>query len=166
MHYALARLVAPLLSFTAEEIWDYTAKPPGAPESIHLALMPEPEELACGLSAEQLAEWDQLMELREPVLKALEEARNAKLIGAPLEARLRIQTGPHKILEKRAGELPALFVVSQVAIESGAEFKVTVERAEGSKCERCWKYSTAVGRDSDFPTVCEFCSDALKEMLG
>jgi isoleucyl-tRNA synthetase len=165
VHYALTRLVAPLLAFTAEEVWSYTAKPRGAPDSVHLALLPDAEELNGGLSADQLAAWDGLMALREPVLKALEEARAAKLIGAPLEAKLRIVPGEHAILAERAAELPALFVVSQVVIEPGDEFRVAVERAEGSKCERCWKYSTAVGQDPEYPTVCEACSAALREMF-
>ena len=165
VHYALTRLVAPLMSFTAEEIWSYTAKPAGAPDSVHIATLPDYDELACDLTASQLAAWDQLMALREPVLKALEEARAAKLIGAPLEARLRITPGEHTILAERAAELPALFVVSQVAMEPGAAFQVVVERADGAKCERCWKYSTAVGEDSEYPTVCDACSAALREMF-
>lgn len=165
VHYALTRLLAPLMAFTAEEVWTYTPKPPGAPESVHIALLPQVEELESGLSQEQLAGWDELMEVREPVLKALEEARAAKLIGAPLEARLRIAVGKHKVLEAYAADLPALFIVSQVELEPG-DFKVAVERANGTKCERCWKYSTAVGEDTTYPTVCDSCAAALKEMLG
>jgi isoleucyl-tRNA synthetase len=165
VHYALARLVAPLMAFTAEEVWSHTPKPKDAPESVHIALLPEPEELESGLSPEQRAAWDELMEVREPVLKALEEARAAKLIGAPLEARLRIRIGDHTVLESYAAELPALFIVSQVELEPGG-FGVAVERAAGAKCERCWKYSTAVGEDPMYPTVCEACSSALKEMRG
>ncbi len=85
IHYALIRLIAPLLAFTAEEAWSFAPKPPGAPESVHLALFPEPEEAATGWDAAKLADWNALMEAREPVLKALEEARKAKQIGAPLE---------------------------------------------------------------------------------
>jgi isoleucyl-tRNA synthetase len=163
VHYALTRLVAPLMSFTAEEVWSHTPKPTDAPESVHMAVFPEMHELHSGLTSAQAAEWDELMEVREPVLKALEEARAAKLIGAPLEARLRIAIGKHKVLESHASELPALFIVSQVALEPG-EFKVTVEKAAGEKCERCWKYSAAVGEDKEYPTVCDSCSAALHEM--
>ncbi|MEO8098662.1 MAG: isoleucine--tRNA ligase [Acidobacteriota bacterium] len=163
VHFALTRLIAPLLSFTAEEVWTHTPKPPNSPESVHMALFPTIEELDCALSTDQFAAWDELMQVREPVLKALEEARAAKLIGAPLEARLRISVGDHAVLQKYAAELPALFIVSQVALEQG-EFKVTVEKAAGEKCERCWKYSTAVGEDAAYPTVCDSCSAALQEM--
>jgi isoleucyl-tRNA synthetase len=164
VHYALTRLVAPLMSFTAEEVWTHTPKPAGAPESVHIAMFPAAEELDCALSVEQLVAWDELMAMREPVLKALEEARAAKLIGAPLEARLRIAAGNHKVLEAHKAELPGLFIVSQVLLEPG-DFKVTVEKADGVKCDRCWKYSTAVGQDAAYPTVCDSCSGALHEMF-
>jgi isoleucyl-tRNA synthetase len=165
VHYALTRLIAPLMSFTAEEVWQHTPKPAGAPESVHMALFPTPEELESGLTAEQRAAWEELLAVREPVLKALEEARAAKLIGAPLEARLHIQVGDHKVLEAHAADLPGLFIVSQVTLAPG-QFQVTVQKAEGAKCERCWKYSTAVGADAAYPTVCDACSSALHEMLA
>ena len=161
VHYALVRLMAPLLAFTAEEVWSYTAKPAGAPESVHLALLPEPEEVSSGLPPARLAEWDRLMEVRDVVLKALEEARQAKLIGTSLEARVRLQG--YKGFE---AELPSVFIVSQVVLEPGDELRATIERADGVKCERCWKYSTAVGQDAEFPTVCDSCSAALRDMQG
>ena len=94
------------------------------------------------------------------MLKALEEARQAKLIGTSLEARVRIPATD--LLKRYEEDLPALFIVSQVALDSPDA--IVVERAEGEKCERCWKYSDAVGRDADFPTVCEYCAPVLKEM--
>ena len=161
VHYALVRLMAPLLAFTTEEVWSHTAKPAGAPDSVHLALLPEPEEVASGLPAAKLAEWDRLMEVRDVVLKALEEARQAKLIGTSLEARVRLQG--YKGFE---AELPSVFIVSQVVLEPGEELRAIIESADGVKCERCWKYSTAVGKDAEFPTVCDSCSAALRDMLG
>ncbi|HLX46263.1 MAG TPA: zinc finger domain-containing protein, partial [Bryobacteraceae bacterium] len=146
------------------EVWGYTAKPAGAPESVHMALFPEPEELASGLDQAAMAKWDRLMELRAEVLKALEEARQAKFIGAPLEARVRLQG--YEGLDDSLAELPGLFIVSQVVLDAGSEKRITIERADGTKCERCWKYSTKVGEDPEFPTVCDSCSAALKEMLG
>jgi isoleucyl-tRNA synthetase len=169
VHYALTRLAAPILAFTMEEVWGYTSKPAGAPESVHLSLLPEPEEVTTGLGDADLArltEWDKLMELREPVLKALEEARQAKLIGKSLEAAVHI-TAPANdfaVLQAHSAALPELFIVSQVEIEQGEAVQVTVDLASGEKCERCWKYSTAVGEDERFPTVCDTCSAALKEM--
>ncbi|MGD1092565.1 MAG: isoleucine--tRNA ligase [Bryobacteraceae bacterium] len=163
IHYALTRLVAPLLAFTAEEVWGYTAKPEGAPDSVHIALFPEPEEVAVDFDASLDAKWARLMEVRDEVLKALEGARQAKFIGTPLEARVRLQGYG---LDDYAADLPGLFIVSQVVLEPASEPRILVERADGAKCERCWKYSTAVGEDGDFPTVCDSCSAALREMLG
>ncbi len=160
VHYALVRLMAPFLSFTTEEVWGYTAKPAGAPESVHLALLPEPEEVASGLAPAKLAAWDRLMDVRDVVLKALEEARQAKLIGKSLEARVRLQG-----YQDFEADLPEVFIVSQVVLEPGDELRAIVERADGTKCERCWRYSTLVGEDDDFPTVCDRCTAALKEML-
>jgi len=163
IHYALTRLLAPLLSFTAEEVWGYTPKPADAPESVHMAFFPEPEEVATGFDPEKLTTWDRLMEIRTDVLKALEEARQAKFIGAPLEARVRLQGYDVAGYES---QLPSLFIVSQVVLDPGSEKRVTVERADGTKCERCWKYSTLVGSDPEFPTVCDTCAAALREMNG
>ncbi len=163
VHCALVRLMAPFLAFTAEEAWSFTAKLPGDPESVHLALLPDPqdEELAHGLDASKLADWETLVEVREPVLKALEEARQAKLIGTSLEARVRM--GATELLDKYKASLPAWFIVSQVVLDDTKG--VIVERAGGQKCERCWKYSTLVGSDADFPAVCGDCAPVLKEMM-
>ncbi len=171
--YALVRLIAPLLAFTTEEVWSYWRKPAGSPDSVHLALFPEPEELTDGFTAAQrtrLRNWDQLIEVREQVLKHLEVARQEKSIGAPLEARVRLAAGGslYPLLEEYRDELPGLFIVSQVALERSGDdqLSVTIERAQGEKCERCWKYTTDVGEDPDFPTVCAACKDAVKEILG
>jgi isoleucyl-tRNA synthetase len=164
VHYALTRLVAPLLAFTAEEVWTHTAKPIDAPDSVHMALLPEPDELAGGLDAASLEKWNRLMSVRETVLKALEESRQAKFIGAPLEARVRLQGFAG--LEDSLADLPGLFIVSQVVLEpaaNGAGPKVIVERADGTKCERCWKYVTTVGSSAQYPTVCDSCAAALAE---
>ncbi|MGA3188236.1 MAG: isoleucine--tRNA ligase [Bryobacteraceae bacterium] len=153
IHYALTRLLAPLLSFTAEEVWSYTARPIGAPDSVHLAHLPEPEELAGGLDAAKLEKWDQLMAVRDRVLKMLETARQDKFIGAPLEAKLTLKREP--ILEEYFADLPSLFVVS--AVEFGVCDRV--EKATGAKCERCWKYTA-----DDGAQVCAACRIALTEM--
>ncbi len=160
VHYALVRLMAPFLAFTTEEAWGFTAKPAGAPDSVHLTLLPEPDEMTHGLDAAKLADWDALMQAREPVLKALEEARQAKLIGTSLEARVRL--GATDLLRRYERDLPMLFIVSQVALDSND--RIVIERADGQKCERCWKYTTRVGEDADFPTACEHCVPVLKEM--
>jgi isoleucyl-tRNA synthetase len=103
------------------------------------------------------------------VLKHLDTSRNEKLIGAPLEARVRLSANGelYTLLEQYATQLPALFIVSQVAVEraEGDDLGVKVERAAGEKCERCWKYTTDVGGDASFPTVCLPCAAAVHEII-
>jgi isoleucyl-tRNA synthetase len=169
---ALVRLMAPMLSFTTEEVWDNLRKPEGSPDSVHLALFPEPEEITAGLPAaarERTRNWDKLIKVRDTVLKSLELARQEKVIGAPLEARVRLKASAEllPLLEGYRRELPGLFIVSQAEIEpgSGSELTVEVERAAGEKCERCWKYTTDVGSNPEFPTVCASCAEALQEIV-
>ena len=163
--HALVRLVAPVMTFTAEEVWGHL----GQPGSVHLALFPDPAELAAGLPDEhrkRAENWDRLMIVREDVLKSLEEARKEKFIGAPLEARVRLTANGNlfPLLLEYARELPALFIVSQVALnEKPGDVSVEVERAEGAKCERCWKYTTDVGSAPRFPTICAACAAVVSE---
>jgi isoleucyl-tRNA synthetase len=166
--WSLVRLLAPLLAFTMDEVWSYLPKPADSPASVHLALLPEPEELTEGIPAERrarLKNWVRLMEVRETVVKNLETARQEKLIGTSLEARvgLRVDGNLYPLLNEYARELPALFIVSQVALENGnhSAVGVDVQRAEGQKCERCWKYRPEVGANAAYPTLCADCQEAI-----
>jgi isoleucyl-tRNA synthetase len=166
--HALARLVAPIMSFTAEEVWSHM----GRPGSVHTALFPEPEELGAGLSGDarqRAANWDRLMEVRDSVLKILETARNEKLIGASLEARVLLAAGDDllPLLQEYGRELPDLFIVSQVELARSVDgsLGVRVERAAGAKCERCWKYTTDTGSNAGYPTICAACAGAVEETL-
>lgn len=170
--YALVRLLAPLMSFTTDEAWGHLRKVPGAPESVHVALLPEPEELSEGIPAEhreRSENWDRLIEVRDIVLKSLEAARQEKFIGAPLDARVHLKANGdlHPLLERYAAQLPDLFIVSQVSMEghSEAQLAVHVERAEGSKCARCWKYKDDVGLHPQLPGICAACAEAVIENL-
>jgi isoleucyl-tRNA synthetase len=162
--HALVRLLAPLLAFTAEEVWKHMR----LPGSVHAAFFPDPEELTAGLSADhrkRILNWDRLMEVREEVLKGLETARREKFIGAPLEARVNISADGdlYPLLEQYSNQLPALFIVSQVNLANHAgALQITIERADGTKCERCWKYTTDVGSNPEFPTICAACADAIR----
>ncbi len=163
---ALVRLLAPIMSFTAEEVWLAM----GRADSVHMAYFPEPSELSEGLPLEarkRAANWDRLMEVRADVLKSLETARNEKLIGAPLEARVRLSADGdlYPLLNEYASELPGLFIVSQVELEAANRdtLGVRVERAAGEKCERCWKYTTDIGSESRYPTICAACARAVDE---
>jgi isoleucyl-tRNA synthetase len=166
--YALVRLLAPILSFTMEEVWQHL----GQTGSVHLALFPEPAELLEGLSESErkrTENWDRLIEVRADVLKSLETARQEKFIGAPLEAKVRLSIDGdlYPLLEEYARDLPALFIVSQVDLSRGeGDVDVHIDRAEGRKCERCWKYTNDVGSHPDLPTVCAACARAVEEIVN
>ena len=168
---ALARLLAPILSFTTDEVWN-SLKLAG---NVHTAEFPTPEELLSGIPEAQrsrLANWDRLLPLRQEVLKKLEAARQEKVIGAPLEAAVRIAAGSasFQLLREYEAELPGLFIVSQVHLSNHVEepgaVEIAVERAAGLKCESCWKYTTDTGANADFPTICAPCADAVVEMTA
>jgi isoleucyl-tRNA synthetase len=175
--HALVRLVAPFLVFTAEEIWKHLPHRTGDPESVHMALFPSPDEFGVALDARLGGNWERLLALREQVLRALESARNEKLIAGSLEAKVRLgaSDGWRTLLEGYRAWLPALLQVSQVEVAparpgdgSGSApadgLEIEVQRAEGAKCERCWNFSVAVGSFPDYPTVCERCFAALGEI--
>jgi isoleucyl-tRNA synthetase len=174
INYVLVRLIAPLLAFTAEEVWTHMRRPDGAPESVHLALFPESSELLHGLEGtggELMANWEGLLDVRTQVLKSLETARNEKLIGSPLEAHVCLEAGPAlwPLLDSYLAELPTIFIVSQVDLKAaaeGVELAVTVERAGGEKCDRCWKYTYDRGADARWPGICARCAAAVQDMVG
>jgi isoleucyl-tRNA synthetase len=165
----LARMLAPILVFTADEIWEDLLARDSESESVHVALLPEVRVTA---DAQLLTTWAHLFGYREIVLGKLEEARIAKVIGSSLEARVELSAGSHayKNLAAHRDDLRYIFIVSEVDLlepdsETGEdELGVTITRAHGEKCERCWNYSTRVGESSRYPTVCERCVKALEEI--
>ena len=173
---ALTRLLAPIMSFTSEEVWQYLPKVESRCESVHLAQFPSPIEIrgseTVGPADSKLNEdWTTLRSVRDEVLKALETARNNKLIGTGLEAQVAITAADpvYPLLQHSADQLRYLFIVSHVTLTQGSGngtggVHVEVRKADGAKCERCWNYSTQVGEDRTYPTVCERCSAVLKEM--
>ena len=174
---ALVRLLAPIMSFTSEEVWDFIPAAQGRQPSVHLAEFPEPRELTGEMpskfDASQLeSDWDTLLSVRSEVLKALEAARVEKLIGGGLEAQVHLSASEilYPVLDRYRGDLRYIFIVSDVELEKApavngdAGLKVTVAKAPGEKCERCWNYSIHVGEDKEYPTVCERCSAVLREI--
>ncbi|HEU4478174.1 MAG TPA: class I tRNA ligase family protein, partial [Pyrinomonadaceae bacterium] len=164
---ALARLLAPILAFTSDEIWEnLPANAESRPASVHIATFPD----ALPAADQRFAKWEQLFAVREDVLRALEEARIAKHIGSSLEARVEISAAgaTFDLLEHYRDELRYLFIVSQVEVTQAdtgrADVTIKILAAEGNKCERCWNYSTRVGDSTQFPTVCERCLSALEEI--
>jgi isoleucyl-tRNA synthetase len=174
----LVRLLAPIMSFTCEEIWPYLPKVAAREESVHLAQFPANAEILGGAGSavtdsKSDADWATLRSVRDEVLKALEEARANKLIGTGLEAQVAIAASDpvYSVLQRYAGQLRYLFIVSAVTIVQGpgngtGGLHIEVKKADGAKCDRCWNYSIHVGEDKTYPTVCERCSAVLKELEG
>ncbi|MBI2882182.1 MAG: isoleucine--tRNA ligase [Candidatus Tectomicrobia bacterium] len=168
---SMVRLMAPILPFTAEEVWE--SLPARREASVHLALFPEVNEAHVD---EALAErWGQLLEVRDDVLKQLEEARKSQGLGSALNARVTIRTAgaAYNFFKTYEAALPALFIVSAARIlpnsepalapsnSEGEPWAVQVEKAEGEKCERCWMVLPTVGEDSHHPTLCHRCASIL-----
>jgi isoleucyl-tRNA synthetase len=174
----LTRLIAPILSFTADEAWALLPASPNRESSVHLALFPAMTEIIPGSTRQLEEDWDQLLTLRDEVLKVLEEARTAKTISnKPSETQIvlgllnSVAEKPNPVFEQYKSILPELFGVAQVEIsnaivtegnvEKGA-FYVQAKPAAGSKCERCWRFTEDVGQEANYPTVCLRCADALE----
>ncbi len=170
---AFTRLIAPILPFTAEEV--FAAMEEGRSggargDSIHVLLFPQYE--ASYDRQDLIDEWEKLQSVRELVLKTLEEARQGGAIGNSLEARVKLAAGGETaaMLKRHAADLRYLFIVSQVKLEERADgddgLKVEVGRADGKKCERCWNYSIEVGKDPQLGTLCERCLPVVKGMTN
>ena len=173
---ALVRLLAPVMSFTADEVWGFLPAS-GRSESVHLDHFPAPEDLTGELPAgfdvaASESDWQTLLSVRDEALKSLEAARAEKRIGSGLEAQIHLAApnSIYPVLERYRDQLRYLFIVSDVVLEKGlasngdAGLMITISKAPGQKCERCWNYSTHVGEDPNYPTVCERCSAVLGEI--
>lgn len=168
----LVVMIAPVLSFTMEEVWQFMKKPASMPESVFMMPWPECKEEYIDEALE--SKWDNFIESRSEITRVLEGARRAKTIGHSLDAKVELHaTGEAlAILRSVEGDLETLLIVSQAKLVEGLaggveatgreDLKVTVQAAEGEKCERCWIYSDTVGKDAEHPTVCARCAAALK----
>jgi len=170
---ALARIMAPILPITAEEVWRHMPAAPGKAASIHMALLPSPD--AALMDAGLAERWERLLQVRGEVTKALEEARVKKLIGHALDAAVTLSAGGelYEALAPHAAELRSLFIVSaaellkDAALEGAVEsaevkgLRIRVEPAAGPKCERCWVHETSVGASAEHPGICARCRTAL-----
>jgi isoleucyl-tRNA synthetase len=161
---ALTSLMAPILSFTSEEVWRYVPDESGKAESIHLTAFPEAKSECID---EDLNErWERLLEIRAVVTKALEEARKEKVIGLSLDAQvhLHVPEKAYAVLRGYDRDLKSIFIVSSVILHLDKEAKevmVNISRADGKKCERCWNYDASVGRHPEHPALCERCVQAI-----
>lgn len=168
---ALTKLVAPIIPHTADEVWNYI--PGVTEESVHLTDMPEVKEISDADSLKQ--KWDQFMDVRDEVLKALEEARNEKIIGKSLEAAVTLY--PDQVTRELLGSidhLEKLLIVSKAEVgdekqKSPSDAKeyhhtaVSVQPAEGETCDRCWNVRTSVGSDPNHPKLCAECAETVKK---
>ena len=176
----LVKLIAPVLSFTAEEIWQYLREIEKGEESVFLAPWPEVNENYKDRNLEK--KWDNILKIRKDVLKALEIKRGEGFIGNSLEAQVNIYTEDKEVYDYLISfkeQMETIFIVSKTDLicgegekglssdaYTGVEFpavKVLITRAPGKKCERCWCYSETVGEDQKYPTICEKCAKVMHE---
>ncbi len=176
----LDRLLAPLLCFTAEEVWQELESLHGrerwGDSTVHAQRFPEP--LSLPEEADLLERWDRLLRFRVEIQKALEAERAAKKIGSSLEAKVRIEASPEAVefLSSFGDGLRYLLITSGVefgAVADGAlradlegGLGIEVARADGEKCSRCWNFTADVGSDTEVPGVCGRCATAVHEILG
>ncbi len=170
---ALTLMLTPILAFTADEIWQSMPHDKGRNgESPLFNEIPQPDFIEA--DADFIAKWDRIHSVRYDVQKALELARNEKIIGKPLEAKVELFADGelYDFLKSVEADLPEIFITSSVTVSNGeGEVKgdveglsVTVSKADGEKCERCWKFSDTVGQDSNHPTLCAHCAQVMKEL--
>ena len=168
---AMTRLIAPILSFTADEVWQYLPRVEGRLSSVHLALFPDVAEIVPGRIAGLEEDWQTLTRIRQSVMVELEALRLAKAIGKSLDASVRViateGSADALVLQRYEGALAEFFNVSEATVqEVGAtqqESALLIEAqvADGAKCERCWRVVADVGVDDRWPTVCARCAEAL-----
>jgi isoleucyl-tRNA synthetase len=162
-------MMAPVLSFTAEEIWGFL--PGKREESVHLASFPNFETTRIDADLEE--KYERILAIRSDVSKVLEQARTEKTIGHSLDARVELAAEGDlgAFLKSEAEQLACLFIVSQVEIcdnldssssgENLPGLKIRVSKADGEKCSRCWNYATTVGKSEDHPEICHRCIQAI-----
>src|SRR2546425_273255 len=171
----LTRLMAPILSFTADELWRFL--PGRREESVHIAVFPKAADLDALVDRDLLDRWARLIDLREQVLAEIEPLRKDKRIGSSLQAKAVVSATEAELafLERYARQLPMLFIVSEVELRPAptdveahteARPRVTIERASGVKCERCWRYVPAGSSDPAWAGLCDRCQEALAEPVN
>ena len=160
---SLVRIIAPMTSFTAEEIWKYMPhKENENTESIMLDYWPKAKEEYENKELEE--KWNKIIKVKDEAAKALEIARADKVIGHSLNAKVIINADNdnYGFLKGKEELLQDVFIVSGVEVKEAKDFSIQVKIADGEKCERCWMCSTTVGKDKENPTICHKCSEALK----
>jgi len=164
---SLTQLMAPILAFTAEEIWQTIPEPQREAPSVHLTTFPDADPRWRDEELEK--RWKRLLDYRNEVQGFLEMLRREKRIGSSLEASVHLHALPdvYDFLKPYEADLPTLFIVSQVTLEKDpkAASDIFIERTEagGEKCARCWRYQTSVGKNTAHPELCDRCCEAIAE---
>ena len=160
---SLLKLIAPVLSSTSEEMWSYL-KRLVKEESVLLTTFPSPRKEMINMEIEN--EWERVWKIREIANKNIEEKRVAKVIGHSLDAKIivKVPENDYLLLKKLGDELKDVFIVSQIELQMGNEMEITILKADGEKCERCWQYATNIKKTGQFPNVCERCEDILSSL--
>jgi isoleucyl-tRNA synthetase len=161
---ALAKVLAPIMPFTADEVWNFL--PGRETESVHLAKFPVADAKLRDANLE--ARWERLLDVRRVASLELEKARQSKTIGKSLEARVEIEANNDatcELLEKLGSVLETVLIVSQVQVARSAdgELRVKVSPASGSKCVRCWRWTEDVGVDAAHAELCARCAEVVKQ---
>ena len=165
----LARLMAPILPVTAEQLW--SALPGSREASVHLADFPSRASLQAVASGADVAEWDRLLAIRDVVNVEIERGRKEKQFGTSLGARVAVAAAGDdlELLGRYRRDLPMLFIVSEVTLSPGAPgapLAAVATRADGVKCERCWRFVPSVSGDAGREGLCERCVEALAKPVG
>jgi isoleucyl-tRNA synthetase len=161
---AMTRMLAPILAYTSDEIWKYMPHS-STDNAEHIIFNEMPAKIAVETDDSFMSFWDEIHLLRDDVKKSLETLIKDKTIKSSLEAKIILAAGGEKLefLKKAEPELAAAFIVSEVEIvDNNGELEITVEKAEGEKCERCWTISKTVGQNEEHPTLCTHCCENLK----
>jgi len=156
------RLMAPILCFTAEEVWSFMAHKT-KDEYLSVLVGGFPTERSEYNDEALIEKWDRIFDIKEDLAKYLEEARATKVIGHSLDAIITIHTSgdEFKFIQENLENLKLITIVSQFEIVESAERNIVVEKAYGDKCARCWTYSPDVGRDQVNKTICKKCIDNM-----
>jgi isoleucyl-tRNA synthetase len=172
---ALVKLMAPILPFTADELWRYLRSDSEGEESVHLAGFAELDQQFS--NADLHEKWQKLFQVRTMVLKVLEEQRADKVIGNSLEAEVTLEASDplYSFLENDKELLEDFFIVSKVIMVNKTQdsdltldaalegLTVVVKKTTVPKCDRCWKFSESVGNDEGHPTICHRCTQVIKQ---
>ncbi len=162
---AMTRMIAPILAYTSDEIWKYM--PHRADADAECVLFNQmPELIDISLEADFISNWDKIHDLRDTVKKQLEVSVKDKMIKSSLEASVTLAASGemYDFIKSVENELAAAFIVSEVIVENAddGELTVTVNKAQGEKCERCWCFSKTVGENSEHPTLCARCAAVIE----